>query len=85
MIKEHLEIQSRFLSSFGAAEEQLVLIASERGFDVVRVAGERICQFRSIEHGQIGAFAREGGHQMCCISEQSHARHPVHRCPTGSA
>ena len=48
MIEEQVEVPSRCLSRFGAAGEQVALIDSERGFDVVRVAGERVRQLRSI-------------------------------------
>ena len=48
MIEGQVEIPSRCLGSVGAAGEQVALIDSERGFDVVRVAGDRVRQLRSI-------------------------------------
>jgi hypothetical protein len=56
-----------------AAGEQGLLVGGERRFGVIRVGGDGLTEFGSVEHGEVGTLAGERGHQGGGVAEQGDA------------
>jgi hypothetical protein len=59
---------ARFRSFGRAAEEEVLFIRVERGFQVAGIRGDGLRQFGSVLHGKVGPFARRS-RQAAIITE----------------
>ena len=53
------------------------LVRGQRGFGVAGVRGQGQAQLGPVEHGQVGAFAGERGHQVGGVAQQGDPGDPV--------